>query len=129
MKPPTGTPPNLVVTNGKGRLFLQSVLPRDAQVKCVTGLDLYTYGGKSYPPEREQGAAPECRVEISPPMPATEDEFLHVLTATESTTAAVPQAVAQVTDTAVTLTIGTAKIAFMKAKSVKEIGPVTVVLD
>ncbi|MFQ5809589.1 MAG: heparinase II/III family protein, partial [Armatimonadota bacterium] len=50
MKPPTGDPPNLVVTNGKGRLFVRTLLPQNARVNLVSGADLYSYGGQTYPP-------------------------------------------------------------------------------
>jgi len=112
MKTPTGKAPSLQITNGRGRLFIQTVLPLDPQVKLFSGPDLYTYGGKSYPPERDTGPAPECRVEVSPPSPSAVDYFLHVLTAADSATASVPQASAEVTDTAVRATLGEIKLSF-----------------
>ena len=66
MKPPTGVAPHLRVTNGKGRLHIQTLLPRNPQVTIHTGPDLYRYDGKDFPPKEERGQAPECRVEISP---------------------------------------------------------------
>ena len=115
-KPPTGAAPNLVIANGRGRLFVQTVLPKEARVKLNQGPDLYSYGGRSYPPGREFGPSPECRVEVSPPVPAAVDYFLHVLTAADSATASVPQAESRVTDTEVAITIGKAKISFTKAR-------------
>ncbi len=115
MKPPVEKAGNLVITNGKGRLFIQTLLPRNPQIERVTGSNLYSYGGKNYPPERITGPAPECRVEISPSIPSTIDYFLLVLTATESGVTTVPQAVAQTTDNDVTVKIGEIKIAFTKA--------------
>ena len=112
MKPPTGKAPNLVVTNGKGRLFVQTLLPQSPEVKINSGDQLYSYGGESYPPERVFGPLPECRVEVSPPEPAAVDYFLHVLTATDSEVSSVPQAVAQVTGTEISVNIGGATLTF-----------------
>lgn len=92
MKAPEETPPHLVVTNGKGRLFVQSVLPKRRTIDCVTGASLYAYGGRSYPPSRSTGPAPECRIEISPAEARAEDFFLTVLTATDASRASVPEA-------------------------------------
>jgi hypothetical protein len=92
MKKPEGAAPNLVVTHGKGRLFVQTLLPENPQVTLNAGAGLYSYGGRSYPPPAEKGAAPECRIEISPPRPAEEDLFLHVLTAAEASTPSAPPA-------------------------------------
>ena len=124
MKPPTGVPPNLMVTNEGGRLFLQTVLPREPQVRIIEQQDIYSYDGRNYPPERDRGPAPECRVEISPPVPATVDYFLHVMTATDTGTSSVPQAVAQVTDADVTVTIGEKRISFTKAAVGWSLAPV-----
>ena len=49
MKRPEGTPPNLVITNGKGRLFVQTLLPRDAEVQA----------------RRRRGPVPLRRAELS----------------------------------------------------------------
>jgi hypothetical protein len=106
MKVPTRVGPHLVVTNGRGRLFIQTLLPREAQVRLAFGEELYRYGGRNYPPERLTGPAPECRIEISPPQPAAVDYFLHVLTATEASTEAVEAAEVQVQDRTVTVTLG-----------------------
>jgi len=116
MKAPTGNAPNLVVTNGKGRLFVQTVLPRDPQVKLVTGEDLYSYGGRTYNPERDTGPAPECRIEISPSQPETVDYFLHVLTAADADTESLQEAIAQVGDEEVAITVGDVSITFAIAE-------------
>jgi len=53
---------------------------------------LYSYGGRDYPPSRDTGPAPECRIEISPSEPGVCDYFLHVLTAAGSEIASVEEA-------------------------------------
>ena len=75
---------------------------------------MYSYGGKNYPPGRDTGPAPQCRIEISPPEPATVDYFLHVLTATDATTTSVENAALNVTDQAVSVMVGPAEITFTK---------------
>jgi len=107
---------NLVITNGKGRLFVQTLLPGNPQVKLVTGPDLYSYGGRAYPPGRDTGPAPECRIEISPSQKQTDDYFLQVLTATDAGTAAVEKATAVVQEREITVKIGKTKITFTKAE-------------
>ncbi len=82
MEVPTGGAPHWIVTHGPGRLFLQTLLPEDAEARLHTGEELYAYGGRHYPPSRDTGSAPKCRIEISPSHPAKTDYFLHVLTAT-----------------------------------------------
>ncbi len=116
MKPPTQTGRQLVVTNGKGRLFVQTLLPENPQVRLVTGADLYTYGGHGYPPSRNTGPAPECRIEISPSEPRTTDYFLHVMKATGSEDAAGPDAAATVGDNEVRITVSAATITFRLAR-------------
>jgi hypothetical protein len=115
MAPPAGEPPRLVVTNGKGRLFIQTVLPAKPEVRLVRGDDLYRVGGKAYPPSRDTGPAPACRIEVSPSRPARDDLFLHVLTATDAGTERVPEAAASVRGTSVAVRIGEARITFAEA--------------
>jgi len=114
MKRPENTPLGFVVTNGKGRLFVQTLLPRDPEVKLVLGRDLYSYGGNTYPPRRDTGPAPECRVEVSPSRPAAADYFLHVLTATDATVETVPPATLEETGGQVRVRVGKATMAFEK---------------
>ena len=116
MKPPTTVGANLVVTNGEGRLHIQTVLPANPVVQLVKGDDLYSCGGQTYLPRRDTGPAPECRIEVSPPTPAQTDYFLHVLTATDAATDSVPQAVAEVHDGSIAVTIGDARISFTTAE-------------
>jgi hypothetical protein len=112
MKPPLTTKNHLVITNGKGRLFVQTLLPETPQVHLVTGPDLYAYGGHSYPPSKNTGPAPECRIEVSPGELRATDYFLHVLTATGAEVADVESATAIVVDKQVQVKLGAATITF-----------------
>jgi len=104
-----------IVTNGKGRLFIQTLLPARPAVKLISGAELYSYGGKTYTPRRNTGPAPECRMEVSPAKPAKVDYFLHVLTATDASTGAAPEARVTTTDKQVKVTIAKTTITFAKA--------------
>jgi len=116
MKVPSKAGQNLVITNGKGRLFVQTLLPSDPQIRLVAGPDLYSYGGKTYPPQADTGPAPQCRIEISPGASRTDDYFLNVLTATDASTSAVEQANLERTNGEITVMIGAAKISFSTAQ-------------
>jgi len=112
---PEGTAPNLVITNGKGRLFVQTLLPRDPEVRFAEGPELYAYDGKTYPTGRDTGAAPACRIMISPSKPALADYFLHVLTAKDSSSNdSVPKAVARETASELRINAGGTIVAFQK---------------
>ncbi len=115
MKCPEESPIGLVITNGKGRLFVQTLLPRDPQVNLSNGQDLYSYGGNTYPPRRDTGPAPECRIEISPSEPARVDYFLHVLTATDATVDSVQGALLEETNSEIRVQAGKATISFDKS--------------
>ncbi len=112
MRVPSERPPHLVVTNGKGRLFVQTLLPRDPLARVVAGDDLHRYGGKAYPPARDTGPAPVCRVEHSPRKAEAETRFLHVLTATDAEADSVEPAAVQVHEDGVEVTVGKARIRF-----------------
>jgi hypothetical protein len=114
MKVPTQTDKHLIITNGKGRLFVQTLLPEQPQVKLVSGPDLYSYGGLDYPPSRDTGPAPECRIEVSPSEPGTCDYFLHVLTAAGSEIASVEEAsmIRRGRGQDITVSVGAATIKF-----------------
>ena len=117
IKPPEAPAPgNLVVTNGKGRLFVQTVLPVSAQVKLNQGDDLYRYNGGNYPPKLKFLPEAECRIEISPARPAQVDYFLHVLSAADASVASVPQGSAKIGRDAITLTLGGAAITFLTGR-------------
>lgn len=117
MKRPEKQGNRLVVTNGTGRLFIQPLLPAGADVKLVSGDDLYRYGGHSYPPGRDTGPAPECRIEVSPSAPHTEDFFLHVLTAVDSTVESVPPGELKETPDRVWVRVGGVTLCFAKEGS------------
>jgi len=85
----------VVVTEGEGKLFCRTLLPRDARIQLVggPGKDFWV-DGKNYPPPRpkpsdEVGA---WRVEVYPGAPRTEDYFLHFLFATDKATRSAPEA-------------------------------------
>ena len=50
MKPPTRMGEHLVVTNGDGRLFIQTLLPANPQVRLVSGSELRWRWGQRWPP-------------------------------------------------------------------------------
>lgn len=114
MKSPTEIDSNLVITNGQGRLFIQTLLPVNPHKEIVTGSDLYTYGGRDYSPQRDTGPAPECRIEISPSEAASVDYFLNVLTTTDADTDSVEQASMKMTEREIAIVIGDAEITFGK---------------
>ncbi len=88
---------------------MQTLLPRKPEVRLVNGEALYRYGGRNYPPSKDTGPAPECRIEVSPSAPAGVDYFLHVLTATEAKTAAVRPASVRVSGGKIRVTVGGAR--------------------
>ncbi len=107
----------LRVTNDEGgRLFLQTLLPRGSRTKLHTEEDLYAYDGESYAPEQSRGPAPECRISVSPGSSATEDFFLTVLTATDSSVNRPLPARQSETDESVTVRIGEDLIEFQKRR-------------
>ena len=114
IKPPAQEDSNWVITNGKGRLFIQTLLPHNAVTTLHKGSDLYRYGGKEYSPSRDSGPAPECRIEISPNQPAQTDYFLHVFTAADSTQQSILKGSMTETDKDVSLLLGGNKITFTK---------------
>jgi hypothetical protein len=91
MKTPAGTAPNMTVTNGAGKLFIQTLLPQNPQVTLSSGSNLYRYDSQTFDPSRDTGPSPECRIGVSPSGNAAADYFLHVLTAADSSAVSVPQ--------------------------------------
>lgn len=114
MKKPAAAGEDLVVTNGKGRVFIQTLLPVRPEVKQAYGAELYRIDGREYPPDHETGAAPECRLEISPREASAEDYFLHVLTATDAGVQTVPRARATVAGGRVSVALGDVRIVWEK---------------
>ncbi len=118
MKTPSGTAPNLVEVNGKGKLFIQTLLPAGAEVKLNTGKNLYAYNGSEGPvaparlPDPASANIPECRLEVSPKSAAATDYFLHVLTTGDENAAQPPLPDCKVTGSEVALTIGTTHLHF-----------------
>ncbi|MFH1708931.1 MAG: hypothetical protein ABIF71_13585 [Planctomycetota bacterium] len=116
MQKPETRPGGLTITNGRGRLFVDTLLPRDPKVSLVAGADLYRVGDAVFPPAVDTGPAPVCRVEISPSQPAEADLFLHVLTTASSGTASVPRAVMEIKGPVVTVALPEAQVSFFLQK-------------
>ncbi|HLA39432.1 MAG TPA: dockerin type I repeat-containing protein, partial [Candidatus Glassbacteria bacterium] len=77
---------------------------------------LYTYGSRNYPPQFDTGPAPECRVAISPLSYTTEDLFLNVLTATDSSVASVESATTATSGDSVRVKVGRWSVTFTKSQ-------------
>lgn len=104
-----------VVTNGRGRLFIQTLSPANPTAELYHGEALHTYGGKQFTPVVENCPAPDCRMEISAgpaSTPAKFEYFLHVLTATDSSVAAVAPASAAREGDEVIVTVGDVVLRF-----------------
>jgi len=112
MKKPELQEDQLVIANGDGKLFLQTLLPAEHQTELVAGDDLYRIGGQDYPPNRNTGPAPTCRVEVSPARSAAIDLFLHVLTTATADTISVPRAVVRQDANQVFLELSAVKLSF-----------------
>jgi len=112
MQPPSVEDDHMVITNGEGRLFVQTLLPEAPRIHMAVGPDLYRYDGAAYPPSRDTGPAPACRIEISPSTAREADYFLHVLTAADAQTSGVPQASATMSEGCVQICIGFFTLAF-----------------
>lgn len=114
MKKPEQRGGDLAVTSGQGRLFVQPLLPAKRQMALASGDDVYRYDGQSFPPRRNTGSAPECRIEISPSQPSATDYFLHVLTATDATTDSVSRPAVRDEFDRVQVTLNGATLVFTK---------------
>lgn len=107
----------LTMTNGEGRLFLQTLLPASYTVHKVGGPNHAYYveddgndadgydgtnhaGGYTAQPHHDAGA---WRIELSPKAPATFDTFLHVLTPRDAGVQAVTSAKLLAADEAATV--------------------------
>jgi len=99
MKQPTKTSDDLWTwSNGNSRIFLKTLLPEKTNVELFYGDNLYTIDGVNYPPERDTGPAPECRMEISPAAAKNDHLFVHVLRATDAGITQVPLAKVNISD-------------------------------
>jgi hypothetical protein len=104
----------LVISNGLGRLFVNTLLPAVHDKRLIHGDSLYVVDGRRFKPELYTGPAPLCRIEISPSQTARTDYFLHVLTATDSTVDQIPEVRLEQDDSVVRLEIEGIVIAFAK---------------
>jgi hypothetical protein len=85
---------------------MQTLLPEKANVEFFSGEKLYMIDGINYPPQRDTGPAPECRVEISATEAKNDHIFVHVLTATKDDVVGVPLAKATVTGKKLVVSLG-----------------------
>ncbi|MBN2137261.1 MAG: heparinase II/III family protein [Sedimentisphaerales bacterium] len=115
MEIPARREDSLVVTNGTGRLFIQTILPAERDIRLVSGPDLYKIDAIDYPPSRDTGPAPKCRIEISPKVSANTDYFLNVLTASDTTADSARPARMEQDSSKVTLIAGQYSITFDKS--------------
>ena len=71
------------ITNGKGKLTVQTLLPEQPRIRKVEG---YTYGGQTFDPPKTGHAefANRWRIEVLPGQAQAEDLFLHVLRADDA---------------------------------------------
>jgi hypothetical protein len=67
--------------NGKVPLWMQTLLPEKTKEEHFHGDKLYMIDGVNYPPQRDTGPAPKCRIEISPVEAKKEHIFVHVFQA------------------------------------------------
>jgi hypothetical protein len=88
---------------------MQTFLPEKTNVATFSGDKLYEIDGVNYPPQRDTGPAPECRMEISPAESKKDYVFVHVLRTAERDVTKVPSAKADVSGNKVRVTVDTGK--------------------
>ncbi len=95
-----------LITNGPGRLSLQTLLPQAARLEKIEG---YSYGGLDFPAKqnRHHRNLSPWRLEVKPAEPQAEDLFLHVL-CTDGT----PEATLLQADAMVALRVGEDEVEF-----------------
>ena len=95
------------ITNGPGRLWGRTLLPREVTYETVGGPGKeFWIGGRNWPPEKAvRDDTGRWRLEVSPGVPALRDYFLHVLYATASGDTDYPKAEVTETDAEVTVTV------------------------
>ena len=116
-KLPVGSDSKYVINNGPAKLFMQILLPEQPAVVMNHGPRLYQYRGHEVLPDNCEvrfRPEPECRMEVSPAIPSTVDYFLHVLTATDGLTNAVPDASVTCRSGKITAAVGSATVSFLK---------------
>ncbi|MBE0537034.1 MAG: heparinase II/III family protein [Phycisphaerae bacterium] len=121
MQTPTQDGDTLTITNGKGRLFVQTLLPENPEVELISGDNLYKVGERTYYPNRKTGPAPTCRIEISPTEPAQTNYFLNILTAAMADTVSVPKTTIAETPNEVTVQIAETQLNFQKQSAAAHI--------
>lgn len=104
-----------LVTNGYGRLFIQTLLPANAAVRVLSGEEQFNYDGQSCPPTFRHGSGPDSRIEISPSVPSNEDFFLHVFTTLDYNVTQIPPASVRVEGDDVIVSVNGATIVFKKS--------------
>ncbi len=75
----------ITITQGKGKLICQTLLPERVSIEKVGGPGReFWVNGENYPPQKSDPEAGAWRVEISPREEKTDDVFLHVLVTGDS---------------------------------------------
>lgn len=121
MKPPTQEKQHFVLSNGKGKLYIQNLMPDKIKVNLVKEDELYKDNENEYVPSRKTGPAPECRMEISPVNESETDYFLTVLNAIDTGTSYVSKATVTEKGDLVIVRIEGKEITFNKTKVDMEI--------
>lgn len=116
MKPPMQEKQHFVLTNGKGKLYIQNIMPDKITVNLVNEENLYRDNGNEYIPTRKTGPAPECRMEISPVNKSQTDYFLTVLHATDTGATSVSKATVKEKGDLVIVSVEGKEISFNKTK-------------
>lgn len=101
-----------LIANGAGRLFVQTLVPDDAETTLCHGDALHAYGGHRFEPGHLIPPAPKCRMEVSPRRPSHDDMFLHVFTTATGDRNCPPPAKARMRGGEVRLKLDGAEIAF-----------------
>jgi heparin/heparan-sulfate lyase len=99
--------PTFTVSNGPGRLWGKTLLPREVTYENIGGPGKeFWVDGKNWPPQKAvRDDTGRWRLEVSPAKPATQDYFLHVLYACSSSSTTYPSADVAETEAQVTATI------------------------
>jgi len=104
---PTITGNSTYVKNGKGELFVQTLLPENPVISKIEG---YTYGGMTFDPDRKTALSDKAclwRMEVSPSKARNEDLFMTVLSTDQA-----PQVKLVRKGTQVGVRVGNAEVMF-----------------